>query len=147
MRIVAQRVLSADCVVEGKKVADIGVGLLCFVGIGKNDTHDDVMKCVDKIGGLRVFEDQNCKMSKSCEDVGGEFLLISQFTLYGSIRHGKRPDFTSAASPDKGRELFDDFVKEMSALHKVQTGIFGADMAIKAQNDGPVTIIFDTENL
>ncbi len=147
MRIVAQRVHYADCVVDGKKVGEIQKGLLCFVGIGKNDTHDDVMRCVDKIGGLRVFEDENGKMSRSCEDVGGSFLLISQFTLYGSVRHGKRPDFMAAASPDKGKELFDDFVCEMSARHKVETGIFGADMQIEAHNDGPVTIIFDTESL
>lgn len=147
MRIVAQRVHYADCVVDGKKVGEIQKGLLCFVGIGRNDTEADVMKCVDKIGGLRVFEDENGRMSRSCEDVGGSFLLISQFTLYGSVRHGKRPDFMAAADPAKGRELFDRFTFEMSQKHNVQTGIFGADMQIEAHNDGPVTIIFDTESL
>ena len=147
MRIVAQRVNYANCVVDGKTVGEIQKGLLCFVGIGKNDTHADVIKCVDKIGGLRVFEDDLGKMSRSCEDIGGSFLLISQFTLYGSVRHGKRPDFMAAASPDKGKLLFDDFVCQMSQKYRVQTGIFGADMQIEAHDDGPVTIIFDTENL
>lgn len=147
MKIVAQRVNYALCTVDGKKTGEIQKGLLCFVGIGKNDTHDDVLRCVDKIGGLRVFEDEAGKMSRSCEDIGGSFLLISQFTLYGSVRHGKRPDFVAAASPDKGKLLFDDFVCQMSQKHRVQTGIFGADMQIEAHNDGPVTIIFDTENL
>ncbi len=147
MRVVVQRVKSACCVVDGAVTGQIGIGLLCFVGIGKNDSAEDVKKCVDKIGGIRIFKDENGKLSLSCDSVGGEFLLISNFTLFGSIRHGKRPDFTSAADAVKGRELFDMFVSEMSLLHKVSTGVFGADMTIDAVNDGPITIIFDTESL
>lgn len=147
MRVVVQRVKSASCVVDGQVVGSIGVGLLCFVGIGKNDSEADVKKCVDKIGGIRIFKDDDGKMSRSCDSVGGEFLLISNFTLFGNIRHGKRPDFTAAADATLGRELFDMFVDEMRRQHAVSTGVFGADMTVNAVNDGPITIIFDTESL
>ncbi|MDI6812055.1 MAG: D-aminoacyl-tRNA deacylase [Desulfitobacteriaceae bacterium] len=146
MRAVVQRVKRASVRVNDVLVGEIGHGLLVFLGVGGEDGESDLAWIVEKIAGLRIFEDEEGKMNLSVEDVGGEILLVSQFTLYGDCRKGKRPSFSSAAPPDMAKELFDQAV----ALVKqrgipVATGIFQADMAVELVNDGPVTLLLDSE--
>ena len=147
MRAVIQRVLSARCTVDGRVTGEIGRGLLVLVGVGKNDTERDLMKCADKIANIRIFEDEKGKMSKSTADVGGSVLLISNFTLYGSVKHGRRPEFLAAAGGETAESFYNRLAAELEKTLCVRRGVFGADMRIDACNDGPVTIFFDTEQL
>lgn len=146
MRSVVQRVTQASVTVEGEVVGRIGAGLLVLFGVGRGDTEADLNWMVDKIAGLRLFEDGEGKMNRSVQDVGGEILMVSQFTLYGDCRKGKRPSFSTAAPPETAGELFQQAVAKMRdyGLH-VETGVFQAEMQVALVNDGPVTLLIDSE--
>lgn len=148
MKAVLQRVLSANLKVDGKLISEIKKGFVVFLGIGINDTDNDIIKIGNKISKLRIFEDENGKMNLSLNDVGGEILLVSQFTLYADCRHGNRPSFTDAQIPALAKDKYlkmKDFLREKGFT--VKTGIFGADMKIDVLNDGPVTILLDSNEL
>lgn len=148
MRAVVQRILSANLKVEGKLISEIGKGLLVFLGVGQGDKESDLAKIISKISKLRIFEDENGKMNLSIKDVGGEVLFVSQFTLYADCKHGNRPSFIQAEKPERAKELYlkgKMLLEEENIITK--TGIFGADMKIDAINDGPVTIILDSNDL
>ena len=146
MRAVIQRVSASDVTVDGTTVGTIGKGLNVLIAFGASDQASDIDYIVEKIAGLRIFEDENGKMNRSVKDIGGAVLIISQFTLYGDVRKGKRPSFTSAISYDGGEDLYNSFVENMQRRGiPVQTGIYGADMKVNIQNDGPVTILIDSE--
>lgn len=148
MRIVVQRVKEASCVVDGKITGEIKKGFLIFVGLKNGDTYDDMKKCLKKVVGLRIFEDENGKMNKSLNDVNGCVLAISQFTLYADVKHGNRPSFTEAMGFEEASKMYNDFVLMLKNEGiNVEVGIFGADMKISLINDGPVTIIIDSESL
>ena len=148
MRIVVQRVKEASCTVDNNITGKIEKGFLIFIGFKNDDTEEDMKKCLKKVVGLRIFEDENAKMNKSLADVNGNVLAISQFTLYADVKHGNRPSFTDAMEFNKASSMYDEFV---SMLRKeginVEVGIFGADMKISLINDGPVTIIIDSLSL
>ncbi len=148
MRAVVQRVLRADLSVDGKLISNIDKGIVVFWGVGEGDQEIDVIKLVNKISKLRIFEDENGKMNLSLKDVDGQILLVSQFTLFADCRHGNRPSFINAEKPERANELYIK-AKELFAKENisVQTGIFGADMKINVLNDGPVTIILDSKDL
>ena len=142
MRAVVQRVLNAELKVEGKLISKIGRGLVVFFGVKNGDAPADADKIVKKISALRIFEDENGKMNLSVGDVGGEVLFVSQFTLYGDASHGNRPSFTEAARPETAKPIYDYAAEKLRSLGvPVSTGIFGADMKILQENDGPVTIL------
>ncbi len=142
MRAVVQRVLNAELKVEGKLISKIGRGLVVFFGVKNGDVPADADKIVKKISALRIFEDENGKMNLSVGDVGGEVLFVSQFTLYGDASHGNRPSFTEAARPETAKPIYDYAAEKLRSLGvPVSTGIFGADMKILQENDGPVTIL------
>lgn len=142
MRAVVQRVLNAELKVEGKLISKIGRGLVVFFGVKNGDVPADADKIVKKISTLRIFEDENGKMNLSVGDVGGEVLFVSQFTLYGDASHGNRPSFTEAARPETAKPIYDYAAEKLRSLGvPVSTGIFGADMKILQENDGPVTIL------
>lgn len=145
MRAVVQRVLRAAVSVDGKCVAKIGPGLCVLLGVGNGDAEQDADWLAAKLVTLRVFEDEEGRMNRSLLDVGGAALLVSQFTLYGDCRKGRRPSFVEAADPEEGKRLYDYFVRRVES-HAVETacGIFGAHMGIDLLNDGPVTLILDT---
>lgn len=146
MRAVAQRVRSARVIVDGAPVSAILHGLVVFLGVGAADGPSDGERLAAKIVALRIFEDERGKMSRSVGDVGGEILVVPQFTLYGDVREGRRPDFTKAAPPDKGRRLFDAFCGYLRATDvPVATGRFGAHMRVAIDADGPVTIVVSTD--
>ncbi|MCF6461359.1 D-aminoacyl-tRNA deacylase [Clostridium sp. Cult3] len=148
MRAVVQRVLNANVKVNGDTVGKIGKGLLVFLGIGEDDDNKDLEYMVEKILGLRIFEDTNSKMNLSLLDVEGEILVISQFTLYGDVRKGKRPSFSSSARPEMAESMYNKFIamcKERGI--KAEEGIFGADMKVELINDGPVTILIDSKKI
>jgi D-tyrosyl-tRNA(Tyr) deacylase len=135
-----QRVSSASVTVEAKRIADIGAGLMVLVGVEKTDTRDVAHRLVERVLNYRVFADSEGKMNLSVLDIEGEVLLVPQFTLVADTKRGMRPSFSSAAPPQQGSDLFDSFVDIMSAqMPRVQTGQFGADMAVELINDGPVT--------
>jgi D-tyrosyl-tRNA(Tyr) deacylase len=145
MRIVAQRVSRSSVTVGGKTIGEIGPGLCVLVGVAPEDTEREAVWLADKITDLRVFEDGDGKMNKSLPEIGGEALVISQFTLYADCRKGRRPSFSGAAAPDAAKTLYESFSKRMSERGAVvRTGIFGADMRVEIVNEGPVTIILDT---
>jgi len=148
MRAVIQRVSEASCTVEGVVTGSIGIGFLVLLGIEDADIEEDLSWLASKIVNLRVFGDENGLMNKSLADIGGNILLISQFTLFAQTKKGNRPSFIRAAKPDKAVPLYQNMISTLSALTgtPVQTGIFGADMKISLVNDGPVTIIIDTKN-
>ena len=146
MRSVVQRVKSASVTVDGKTVGEIGMGLLILLAIGPEDGQGDLTWMVDKLVGLRIFEDEEEKMNCSVQEVGGEILLVSQFTLYGDCRKGKRPSFSAAAPPEKAKLLFEQIVEETRRRGlKVETGVFQAEMDVALINHGPVTILLDSE--
>lgn len=148
MRAVVQRVKSSKVEVDGKVIGSINGGLNVLLGICKDDTQKDLEYLVNKVLGLRIFEDKNGKMNKSLLDVGGELLVISQFTLYGDCRKGKRPSFIEALSGDEAEKLYEEFVEKCrEVLGEVQTGEFGADMLVSIENDGPVTLIIDSKKI
>ena len=144
MKLLIQRVNHAQVCVDGEIVGKIGKGFLVFVGVGQNDTREIADKYLKKMLGLRIFEDQNGKTNLSLKDVNGELLMVSQFTLYANCRHGNRPGFTDAGAPDMANELYDYMLNEAAQqVPVVEHGIFGADMKISLENDGPFTIILD----
>lgn len=146
MRSVVQRVTRASVTVEGEIVGKIGNGLLIFFGVGQGDELSDLDWIVEKIIGLRIFEDEEGKMNRSVQDVSGKILMVSQFTLYGDCRKGKRPSFSTAAPPEVAKALFDQAVEKMRGygIH-VETGIFQAEMQVELVNDGPVTLLLDSK--
>ncbi|HZX09755.1 MAG TPA: D-aminoacyl-tRNA deacylase [Acidobacteriota bacterium] len=145
MKIVLQRVKKAHVEVEGKITGDIKRGFCLLVGIEKGDTERDAVYLADKISGLRVFSDQDGKMNLSIQETGGEILAVSQFTLAGSVKKGRRPSFDSAEKPDKAEKLFQFFVAQLRDKNiPTETGIFGAMMDVYLVNDGPVTFIISS---
>ena len=148
MKLVVQRVKNANVVVEGKTIGEIGQGYMVLIGVAPTDTKEIADFLVQKLIHLRVFEDENEKMNLSIQDIDGELLLVSQFTLYADCNHGNRPSFTDAAKPDMANELYEYFVEKCREenIKKVATGKFGADMQVTLQNDGPVTIILEKQN-
>ncbi|MGJ0848008.1 D-tyrosyl-tRNA(Tyr) deacylase [Tissierella praeacuta DSM 18095] len=148
MRAVVQRVSEATVRVDNKVAGEIGKGLLVFLGIGEGDTEKDLEYLVDKVLGLRIFQDENDKMNLSLLDINGEILVISQFTLYGDVRKGKRPSFTDSAHPDIAERMYLEFIDKCKTKEiKTEKGIFGADMKVSLVNDGPVTILLDSKKL
>ena len=148
MRAVLTRVNSASVTIDGETVGKIGKGFLILLGVGPEDTPAHCKYLAQKALGLRVFEDETGKMNVGLEDVCGEVLVVSQFTLYGNCRKGRRPSFTDAAPPALGEALYEQFLKECEALgFPPQHGRFGADMQVESVNDGPVTLILDTQQL
>ena len=148
MRVVVQRVKEASCCVSGEITGSINEGFLLFIGYRTGDTLEDEDKMLRKIAGLRVFEDEAGKMNKSLNDINGSILAISQFTLYADCKHGNRPSFTEAMKFDEANNRYLDFCKKLENKgFKVEKGIFGADMKISLINDGPVTIILDSDFL
>ena len=146
MRAVVQRVTSSKVVVDGKIVGSINKRINVLIGISCDDNEGDLKYIKDKIINLRIFEDENFKMNKSLMDIGGEILVISQFTLYGDCRKGRRPNFMAALGGEEAKKLYDQFVLMIKECGiKVETGIFGADMKVDIQNDGPVTILLDSK--
>ena len=148
MRLVIQRVLNSSVTVDGNEVGKIGPGLMVLCGVEDGDTQEDVKYCVDKTVNLRIFEDDAGKMNRSILDVGGEILAISQFTLQGDVRHGRRPSFIKAARPETAVPLYDAYCEGIRAngIH-VETGIFQADMKVSLINDGPVTLLIDSRKV
>ena len=145
MRAVVQRVSSSKVTINGEVVGKINLGLNVLIGISKEDTIEDLKYIKDKIINLRIFEDENDKMNKSLLDVNGENLAISQFTLYGDCRKGRRPNFMNAKGGEEAKILYDKFIEMLKDTNlKVETGEFGADMKVDIQNDGPVTILLDS---
>ncbi|MFC3560873.1 D-aminoacyl-tRNA deacylase [Pedobacter jamesrossensis] len=148
MRAVLQRVTQASCVVDGNITGQIKTGFLILLGIEDADTIEDLDWLAQKIIGLRVFADENDLMNKALADVGGDILLISQFTLFAATKKGNRPGFTKAAKPEVAIPLYEKMIEKLTSLlgKKIETGIFGADMKVSLLNDGPVTILIDTKN-
>ena len=147
MRAVLQRVTQASVAVEGKIVGEIGAGLLVLLGVAKTDAQADADFLVQKVLNLRIFEDEAGKMNRSVKEEGGALLVISQFTLYGDCRKGRRPSFDDAAGAEQARALYESFVAQARlAGVRVETGIFQAHMAVSLLNDGPVTLIVESRN-
>lgn len=148
MRAVLTRVNSASVRIDGQVVGQIGKGFLILLGVGPDDTEKECRYLAEKALGLRIFEDENGKMNLGLSDVGGQVLVVSQFTLYGNCRKGRRPSFTEAAGPELGNKLYEQFLAECAQLgYTPEHGVFGADMKVESVNDGPVTLILDTEQL
>ncbi|MCR4640011.1 D-aminoacyl-tRNA deacylase [Ruminococcus sp.] len=144
MRIVLQRVTSASVTVDGEIIGKIGVGFLILFGVGHDDTEEDCRRLADKISGLRIFSDENDKINLDLDSVGGQLLVVPQFTLYADCRKGNRPNFIQAAKPDKANALYEYFVEYLRSKGKhVETGEFGADMKVELLNDGPFTLILE----
>lgn len=147
MRAVVTRVKSAYVDIDGKIEGEIGRGFLVLLGVGPGDTEEDARRLADKVCGVRVFEDENGKMNLNLDSVGGEILAVSQFTLYADLK-SRRPGFSHAAPPSVAEPLYEKFTEACrSRGFSVKTGIFGADMEVGSVNDGPVTLIFDTDNI
>ena len=148
MRFVIQRVTSASVTVEGEVAGKIDKGLLVFVGVSSSDTEEIATKMVDKLVKMRIFEDENGKTNLALSDVGGKLLMVSQFTLYANCRRGNRPSFTDAGAPEMANDLYEFCMSQArKAGFEVQHGIFGADMKVDIHNDGPFTIILDSDEL
>lgn len=148
MRAVVQRVVSGSVTVDGNIVGSIGKGFVVLLGVSEKDTPEDVLYMTDKVVNLRIFEDADEKMNLSLLDIEGELLVVSQFTLYGDCRKGRRPNFMSAARPEKAEELYNEFVRKCREMGvKTETGTFQADMKVSIENDGPVTVIVDSEKI
>lgn len=146
MRAVVQRVSSSSVTVDGNIIGEIGIGINVLIGISKEDTLEDLKYIKDKIINLRVFHDENDKMNLSLLDIKGEILVISQFTLYGDCRKGRRPNFMEALGGEEANKLYEEFVKLLKESDlKIECGEFGADMKVQINNDGPVTILLDSK--
>ncbi len=144
MRVVIQRVLEAEVTVEGQRIGAIGKGFLILLGVGNEDTKEIADKYIDKILKLRIFADENGKTNLALQDVQGEVLVVSQFTLYAECKKGNRPDFINAAGAAKAKELYEYFLESVKGrLGKVEAGQFGGDMKVSLVNDGPFTIVLD----
>ena len=143
MIIVIQRVTNASVKVNDKVVSSINYGMLILLGISNDDSKEDILKMTNKISKLRIFNDENDIMNKNVNEVNGEVLVVSQFTLYGNVKKGNRPSYIEAAKPDIAKPIYNLFIKELDRLinNKVKTGIFGAYMSVDIINDGPVTLI------
>ena len=148
MRAVVQRVLNANVKVDGEIIGEIKKGLLLFVGVAPEDDENDVRYIAEKTAYLRIFEDQSERMNLNISDVEGSVLVISQFTLFGDCRKGRRPDFTSSCEPVKANKLYQLLIEKLKELNiPVEHGTFGADMKVELLNDGPVTILLDSKKL
>lgn len=149
MRAVVQRVSGASVAFSGETVGKCGRGFLILLGVSKGDTEADADVLAAKLSKLRVFEDGNGKMNLSLSDIGGELLIISNFTLYADCRHGNRPDFLMAEAPAEANRLYEYFTDRMKILSgcPTETGVFGADMKVSIENDGPVTLVIDSPEL
>ncbi|QAT42882.1 D-aminoacyl-tRNA deacylase [Aminipila luticellarii] len=148
MRAVVQRVTDADVTVDGEITGSIKKGFVVLLGVEEADDIADVRYIADKVSGLRIFEDEHEKMNLSLMDVGGQVLAVSQFTLLGDARKGKRPSFIKAARPEKAKELYDEFVRQIKEKGIFTgEGVFQADMLVRINNDGPVTILLDSKKL
>ena len=147
MRVVIQRVTQASVAVDGKTVGEINKGFLVLIGISQTDTKQTADKMVKKMLGLRIFDDENGKTNLSLADVGGELLLISQFTLYADCKKGFRPSFINAGKPDMANELYEYIIAECSKQFPTKKGVFGADMKVELLNDGPFTVMLDSDAL
>ena len=148
MRAVLTRVKSASVTIDGETVGKIGKGFLILLGVGPADTEKECRYLAEKALGLRIFEDENGKMNLGLDSIGGEVLVVSQFTLYGNCRKGRRPSFTDAAGPELGNAMYEKFLSICEELgYPPQHGRFGADMKVESVNDGPVTLILDTDQL
>jgi D-tyrosyl-tRNA(Tyr) deacylase len=146
MRVVAQRVARASVTVDGVRVAKIGLGFLLLVGIGASDAEDEVDRLAEKIAGLRVFADADGKMNLALDDIGGAALVVSQFTLYGDLRRGRRPSWTAAADPEVAAARVEAFAQALENWGvRVARGVFGAHMEVELLNDGPVTLVLDAD--
>ncbi|MBD1385542.1 D-tyrosyl-tRNA(Tyr) deacylase [Mucilaginibacter rigui] len=147
MRAVIQRVSEASCRVDGNITGQIGIGFMVLLGVEDADTEEDLQWLAQKITGLRVFGDENGLMNKALADIGGDILLISQFTLFAQTKKGNRPSFIRAAKPDKAIPMYEQMIMTLEAItdKKIATGVFGADMKVSLVNDGPVTITIDTK--
>ena len=146
MRVVLQRVRRAAVHADGARLGAIDAGIVVLFGVGKADHARDAELLADKVAGLRIFDDDAGRMNRSLRDVGGRVLVVPQFTLYGDVRHGRRPDFAAAAAPEDGRRLYDAFVGFLRGRDLgVETGRFGAHMRVELENDGPVTIVLSTD--
>ncbi len=148
MRAVVQRVSRAKVTVNGEITGEIGLGLLVLLGVGQDDTEADAAYIAEKIAGLRIFEDDQGKMNLSVQQIGGSVLAVSQFTLYGDVRRGKRPSFDDAAAPDKAKHLYEFFVEQIRAAGlRSETGRFQEMMKVELVNEGPVTILLDSRKV
>ncbi|WP_456463350.1 D-aminoacyl-tRNA deacylase [Persephonella sp.] len=147
MIVVLQRVNRSWVEIDGKVVSEIGRGINILLGVVKGDTAEDIDKLVKKIPFLRIFEDEKGKMNLSLIDVGGEALVISQFTLAGNVKKGRRPSFDQAEQPEKAKQLYELFIKKLSEYLPVKTGVFAADMKVFIENDGPVTFVINSKDL
>lgn len=146
MRAVVQRTICSSVTSEGRETGRIGEGLTVLLGVGRDDDEKDVVYTADKILNLRIFEDEAGKMNQSLLQTGGEMLVVSQFTLYGDVRHGRRPSFTAAAPPDSANRLYEEFVQYVEKQGvRVATGIFQTEMVVSLDNHGPVTILLDSK--
>ncbi len=148
MRAILTRVKSASVTIEGDRVGEIGKGFLILLGVGPEDTEKECRALAEKALGLRIFEDENGKMNLGLDEVGGQVMVVSQFTLYGNCRKGRRPSFVGAANPELGNAMYERFLELCKELgHEPQHGQFGADMKVESINDGPCTLILDTDEL
>ena len=148
MRAVVQRVTEASVSVEARIVGEIGPGLLVLLGVARDDSNDDADYLAEKVANLRIFDDEMGKMNRSLLDVAGQMLVVSQFTLYGDVRRGRRPSYTEAAEPVKANSLYEYFVDQVRRQEiKVETGVFQAMMQVSLTNDGPVTILLDSRKV
>jgi len=146
MRAVVQRVTEARVEVADKTVGEINAGLLVLLGVAREDASSDAEYLCEKIINLRIFDDDKGKMNRSLLDISGEMLVVSQFTLFGDVRRGRRPSYSDAAEPDKANELYQVFIERVrSSGVKVETGVFQAMMKVSLTNDGPVTILLDSK--
>lgn len=148
MRAVVQRVTRSSVAVDGKTVSEIGQGVMVLLGVEKGDTEDDLKYIVDKVPNLRIFEDAQGKMNRSLFDIGGQLLVVSQFTLLGDARHGRRPGFIMAEEPGRADALYREAAERWRGMGiTVGTGVFRADMAVSLVNDGPITILLDSKKI
>lgn len=145
MRFVIQRVQNASVKVDGETKGQIGKGFMVLIGVAQSDTEAEADRLIKKMLGLRIFEDENGKTNLSLADIGGELLLISQFTLYADCKKGNRPSFINAGKPDMANELYEYIISECSKHFHTEKGVFGADMKVELLNDGPFTVILDSE--